>query len=80
MTVKPLTKEEKKAVDALQKACDNLPNTFWCYLNMGKISIMRYAKENTTNYNDGLDQKLIIHDVHIGSAYGKGCIWDGGDW
>lgn len=69
-----LSKEEKRAINALERIAKKWPKSLWLYSGSGSLCVMKKAEGNNRamNENGGVCQEHIITTIKIEN--------DGGDW
>lgn len=70
----PLTNEEIKAVEALEKVFKKFPKTLWLF-NDGTMSIMKYSKDGKAVYTKegSVDQGYVVTVIH--NLHSEGGAW-----
>lgn len=69
-----LSKEEKKAINALKRLAEKWPKSLWLFSGSGILCVLKKAKGNNRamNKNGGVCQEHVVETINIEN--------DGGDW
>ena len=69
-----LSKEEKKAIDALKRVAKKWPKSLWLFSGSGSLCVLKKAdgKNRAINATGGVCQEHVVATINIEN--------DGGDW